>query len=144
MNVARLYTREVVRIPRSSSIGEAASLMASRDVGFLLVVDDAPADRQALGVVTDRDLVVGALAEGLGPDDATVADVMKKKIDTVPAGADLHEALGLMKLGGHRRLAVTDDSGRIDGVLSIDDVVDGLAADLAGAAAILRVERVPA
>lgn len=143
MNVERIYTRDVVRAPRSTSIGQAAELMRRHNVGLLLVTEESPQEYQAIGVVTDRDLVVGPLAEGLGPDEAQLGEVMTQRLGTIEAGADLHEALDVMRQGGFRRLAVTDSDSRIVGVLSVDDVIDGIAADLSNLARVMRTARGP-
>lgn len=137
MIVERIYTRDVARVSTSADIKEAARLMRQHNVGFLLVTGEGPDQYQAIGVVTDRDLVVNALAEGAAAA-TKVGQVMTRKLETVSAGADIHEAVLTMRDKACRRLAVTDEAGRIVGVLSVDDLIDGLAADLAGLARVMR------
>jgi len=65
---------------------------------------------------------------------------MTPVVATVSEDADSHEALGLMHAHGVRRLVVTGKRGRVCGILSVDDIVDGLSTELAQAAAVLRGE----
>ncbi|HZP91562.1 MAG TPA: CBS domain-containing protein [Burkholderiales bacterium] len=141
MNVERIYSRNIVRVPRSSTLRDAAILMRDYHVGALLVTEDAPNEDRVMGIVTDRDLVLQAMAEGIGPDDATIGEVMTPDLVTIEGEADLHEAMETMRENGVRRLAVTADSGALVGVVSFDDVVDALAAEVGSLAGILKSER---
>ena len=62
-------------------------------------------------------------------------------ITYIPEKADLHEALEIMRQSGVRRLVVTRDGGKVAGLLSMDDVIDGLAADMASLAGLVKNER---
>ena len=136
MKIERVYTRKVVATTRSTPIAEAAAAMRRYAVGSLLVLEsDAPGARP-VGIVTDRDLAL----EGFAAESFVVGSAMTPVIATVPESADSHEALGLMRAHGVRRLIVTGADGAICGIVSIDDIVDGLSADLAAASAVLRGE----
>ncbi len=141
MHVSRLYSRDVVTIAQSRSLREAAALMGEHHVGCLIVTDDAAVNRRAIGIVTDRDLVVQAVAAGADPNETPVADVMTPQLARISEGADAHRALERMAELGVRRLAVTRDTGEILGVLSFDDLVDGMAVEMADLARIVRQER---
>lgn len=56
--------------------------MRQHHVGALVVTDDAPDHYRAIGIVTDRDLVLQAIAEGIAPDEATLSDVMTEGLVT--------------------------------------------------------------
>lgn len=143
MKVDRVYTRNIVAAPRSSSVQHAAALMREFHVGALLVTEDPPESAKAIGVITDRDVVVQAVARGFDTRELVVEDLMTPTVGSVPEEADLHEALELMRAAGVRRLAVTGADGAVKGMLSMDDVIDGLAADLASLAGLVKsdVER---
>jgi Predicted signal-transduction protein containing cAMP-binding and CBS domains len=137
MKVERVYTRRVLATTRNASIAEAAAAMRRFKVGALLVMDEAngkPA--RPVGIVTDRDLAL----EGFASESLTVGTAMTPVVATVRESADIHEALGVMRAHGVRRLIVTDEGGEVRGIISIDDIVDGLSVDLAAAAAVLRGE----
>lgn len=135
MKIERLYTRKVMATTRSAPIAEAAAAMRRFGVGTLLVLEERPSG-EAVGIVTDRDLAI----QGFAADTTTVAGAMTPVLATVHESADTHEALEIMRANGVRRLLVTGPDGRICGILSVDDIVDGLSADLAAAAAVLKGE----
>lgn len=140
MKVERLFTRNVVGISRSGSIEEAAENMRRFHVGTLLVIEKTEARPEVVGIVTDRDLVLLGLARGLDAHKVAVEKVMTPVVASVPASADVLEALERMRAAAVRRLLVTDERGDPVGILSIDDIVDGLAAELASAAALMKSE----
>lgn len=141
MNVARIYTRTVVSIPRSHTLQQAARLMRHYHVGALLVTEDEPDVDRAIGIVTDRDLVVQAMAEGVHPGELTVDGVMTPEIAGVTENADAHEAMVTMRDLGVRRLAVTGDGGAVVGILSLDDIVDAMSIEMENLAGVIRSER---
>lgn len=141
MNVDRICSRGIVSVRGEASLAEAAELMKAQHVGALLVTGDEADAGRALGIVTDRDLVLYALAEGIGPSDVCVADVMTPALATVPASAGLFEAAETMRAAGVRRLAVSDESGDLVGMVSMDDIVEAIAAELGSIALALRRER---
>jgi CBS domain-containing protein len=137
MKVDRVYTRKALATTRSASISEAAAAMRRFRVGALLVMEDGSAGSTSpVGIITDRDLAL----EGFASQTLTVGAAMTPVVATVSEDADVHEALETMRAHGVRRLVVTDSRGAVRGILSVDDIVDGLSADLAAAAAVLRGE----
>ena len=136
MRIDRVFTRSVCATTRSAPIAEAAAAMGRYHVGTLLVMEDGGGSRRPVGIVTDRDIAV----QGFASEAATVGSVMTPVVATIRRDADAHEALETMRAHGVRRLVVTDAAGEVCGILSIDDVVDGLSADLAAAAAVLKGE----
>lgn len=140
MNVGRIYTRNLVTVPRSGSLQQAAALMRSNHVGALLVTGEGIHSDRAVGIVTDRDLAVQAMAEGVSPGNGTVGEFMTDSLATVSENVDVHEAIEIMRAEGIRRLAVTGRDGEILGVLSFDDVVDAIAVELSSLAQALKSE----
>ena len=141
MNLERISSRPVVRAPSSCRLQEAAGLMRRHHVGALVVTDDAPDEGRVLGIVTDRDLVLKAIAEGIGPGEATLGDVMTEGLATVERGADVRAAMETMRTNGVRRLGVTDGDDVIVGFVSFDDLVTGLATEFTSLAGIIETER---
>lgn len=138
MRVDRVYTRKIVGTNRSATLAEAAELMREHRVGTLLVTDDPPREGNAIGFVTDRDVVVQAVAKGFDPRELSVGAVMAPVVATISEKADLHEALELMRGAGVRRLVVTHGEGHVVGILSLDDVIDGIAADMSSLTALVK------
>lgn len=119
--VADVMTPGVEMAAPTQPLTEAARMMRTGDYGSMPVV----ADGRIVGVLTDRDIVVRAVAEGLDPQIARVGDVASADVVTVAPGQDLDEALDLMARHRVRRLPVVED-GRLVGMLSQADVaLDG-------------------
>lgn len=114
-----------VTIAADRTVTEAAELMDRAVVGALVVVGD---DDRPVGIVTDRDLVVRGMARRVSPD-ARVDSVMSTDLVTLPADADLRDALGAFESTPVRRLPLVE-GGRIVGMVTIDDLVIDLASDL--------------
>jgi CBS domain-containing protein len=101
----------------TESLADAAQRMKEEDVGSLPVVED---DR-LIGIVTDRDIVVRAVAERVDPQSVRVGDVASRELVTVGPEQDLDEALELMARHQVRRLPVVEE-GRLVGMLAQADV----------------------
>jgi CBS domain-containing protein len=111
-------TPGVEAVTPSQSLREAARIMQRGDFGSVPVVLDG----LLIGVLTDRDIVVRAVAEGMDMDTARVGDVASAGAVTVTADDDLDEALDVMARHRVRRLPVVENGGRVVGVLSQADV----------------------
>ncbi|MBH9551877.1 CBS domain-containing protein [Inhella gelatinilytica] len=127
-------------VPETSA-SQAAQLMRQQHVGSLVVVDPASPDGRALGVLTDRDLVLAVLAEELDPKVMTVGDLMSTEVVSLPQACGLLDAIAAMRAHKLRRVLVEDDAGRVVGVVSLEDVIEGLASELTQLALALRESR---
>jgi CBS domain-containing protein len=130
MNVGEICTREVVTTDRASSLQQAANLMRERHVGALLVTADAGQGTQVVGIVTDRDIVVEAVARGLDPTQAEIGRLAEGKLAVVRAAASVDDAIGAMKERGVRRLIVSGDDGQLFGIVSLDDLLAALSHEM--------------
>jgi len=99
-------------------LNEVAEVMESDDVGVVPVVEG---DR-LVGIVTDRDIVVRAIAKGKDPRGMPASEVSSRELVTVHPDDDLSDALELMARYQVRRLAVTGEDERLVGVVSQADV----------------------
>ena len=112
-----IMTKTVRTAARDMSLSEAAALMRDGDMGAVPVVDDG----KLVGIVTDRDIVVRAVAEG--KDAAThVGDVMTTELFTVTPDDFVFEAIRLMGDKQIRRVPVIDNNGALVGIIAIADV----------------------
>jgi CBS domain-containing protein len=91
--------------------------MTRADIGDVLVVDATGLLR---GIVTDRDIVIRAVGEGLDPRDTPVGDVMSSAV-TISATASVAEAMQIMRRHDIRRLPVVED-GQPVGIVSLGDL----------------------
>jgi CBS domain-containing protein len=121
MKCAEIMTRNLEWLPEHATILEAATVMADSGVGFLPICD---LERRVVGVVTDRDLTVRALARNVVPATTRVALVMSTPAVTCAEATDIKDAEELMATEGKSRLVVTNASGQLMGVLSLADLIE--------------------
>jgi CBS domain-containing protein len=125
MRTIEAMRRSGVGIEPDRTIHDAAAVMEQTGVGALAVLDG----ERLVGIVTDRDLVRRGLAKGLLAD-ARIDGIMSSPVVTIDADADLHGAFALFRTNAIRRLAVVR-GGQFVGMITIDDLLVDVAADLA-------------
>ena len=124
LSAGELCTRNVVFAERQLSVTEAAQLMREHHVGCLVVTDEALGSRVPVGLLTDRDIVLAVVAKGVDAQTLRVEDVMSTDPATAREGDSLLDTLAVMRRAGVRRLPVTDAQGRLQGLLTLDDVIE--------------------
>ena len=110
-------------ISPESSIQDAARQMRALRVGTLLVSDDSGHPR---GILTSRDIVRRCVAAGRPARGTRVGDVMSRPALTIDEHASVEDALHTMGEAMVRRLIVVESEGRLTGLLTLDDIVDGV------------------
>jgi CBS domain-containing protein len=120
MKVKDVMTGSPVYCTARTNLGEAAALMWSRDCGILPVVDG---ERIVIGVVTDRDMFLALATRNRLAGELTVGEVIPAKPFVCSSEDDIHLALDAMARHKVRRLPVVTRQGRLEGILSMDDVV---------------------
>ncbi len=100
-----------------ATVMEAAETMRQEDIGDVIVVQD---DR-LFGILTDRDIVVRALAEGRDPSQTRIGDICSRDLTTVSPDDGVGQAVRLMREKAIRRLPVQED-GQVIGMLTIGDI----------------------
>jgi len=108
----------VITCRERDSVSRCASIMASNGIGFVPVVDE---NQRVLGVVTDRDLVVRALARQQ-PENTPVEKVMSRDVVGCAPDDSLVRAERLLAESRKSRVVITDEWGRLVGILSLADV----------------------
>ena len=103
-----------------ATVAEAAQMMREENIGDVLVVEGDEEDRPC-GILTDRDIVVRVLAEGLDPTKTRIGDICSRKLTTVSADQSVDHALRVMQAKAIRRLPVEKD-GQMIGMLTIGDI----------------------
>ena len=138
MNIGDICTREVVMADQAISLQQAAALMRQHHVGALVVTAGSADGVQAVGMVTDRDLVIEAIARGLDAKETEIGRLADSKLAALPAGAIVDDAIVAMKKQGVRRLLVSGDDGHLYGIVSLDDLLDALAHEMSEVAHAVR------
>jgi CBS domain-containing protein len=143
MCVADICRREVVTIGPRASLVEAATLMREKHVGMLVVVEPVPAgaDRIVQGVLTDRDIVTTVVGRDTEPGTLSVGDVMTRSPLLAAEDQTVAAVLRHMRDVGVRRIPVVGTRSQLVGVLSLDDILDGVAEQLMTISAAIRSEQ---
>jgi CBS domain-containing protein len=116
--VADIMTRKVVYLPAETTLDEAAQVMRDQGIGDV-VVTHGPTMAVLL---TDRDIVIRALAEGLAPRTTTIESIASRELIMVEQTATVEEAVQAMRERGVRRLLVCDADRKLVGIVSLSDV----------------------
>lgn len=119
--VAELMTRQVVYLPAETTLDEAAQAMRDQGIGDV-VVTRGPT---MAGLVTDRDIVVRAIAPGLAPTTTTLGDITSPELVMVAETATVEEAVQAMRERSIRRLLVCDGDRNVVGIISLSDIALG-------------------
>ncbi len=114
MKVRELMRAEPSTLGPDATLGEAATLMKQEDCGAIPIVEDG----RLVGIITDRDIVIRAIAAGKDPRSTRISDVMSADPVTIRSDADAKEAERVMADRQIRRLPVCDD-GKLAGILVI-------------------------
>ena len=116
--VADAMTREVVYLPAATTLDEAAQAMRDGHIGGVLVTRGPTLS----GIVTDRDIVVRAVADGREPKNVTLGEIESRELLMVEETASVAEAVQVMRERNVRRLLVCDADRQIQGIISLSDV----------------------
>ena len=115
--VRDVMTAEPVSITGATSLAEASRIMRDRDIGALIVLEK----EDVAGLITDRDIVVRAIADSRMPDETPVSDVVSDQLVTISPEDDLDRVLRTIREHALRRVPVLE-GGRPVGIVSLGDL----------------------
>ncbi|GGJ99016.1 oxidoreductase [Pilimelia anulata] len=115
--VRDVMTADPICLAPDATLTEAARYMRDSDIGDVLVVDQG----KLRGIVTDRDITVRAVADGLDPKSARISQIASGPIHSISAQDPINEAVSLMRKHALRRLPVTEGDRPV-GIVSIGDL----------------------
>lgn len=139
MTIAKICTRNPVTATRETTVAEAAQRMRQCHVGDVVVLDS---NQKPAGIVTDRDIVISVVATGLDPAVFTLGDVVLRTVVTCREDQDAAACLHQMRTNGIRRMPVVDNGGMLVGIITVDDLLRTLAAELNEVAKLIEREQV--
>jgi CBS domain-containing protein len=116
--VAEVMTRRVVFLPGETTLDVAAQVMRDRHIGDVVVTHGPTMS----GLVTDRDIVVRAIAENLPTRKTTIEAIASRELIMVEQSATVDEAVVAMRERGVRRLLVCDADRQLVGIISLSDI----------------------
>lgn len=111
--------RKFLTAPPDSTVGSAARLMAERNVGAVMVVED----NSLIGIFTERDVVFRVVAQGRDAESTRLVEVMTSAPKTLEPGKSYGHALLLMQENGFRHVPVVEN-GRLIGIVSSRNAMD--------------------
>ncbi len=141
MLVGEACNREVVVVAKDAATDVAIGLMREYHVGDVVVVEDRLGQKIPIGILTDRDVVIELLAEGVDLDAVSVGDIMSYELHVAREGDGLTNTIKTMKQKGVRRLPVVNDQGGLVGILTLDDIIEIMAELLDDLAAVVKKEQ---
>ena len=118
MVIRDIMTDPAIVVSTDTSVLEAAAVMRENNIGSVPVVDS---DGSICGIVTDRDIVIRSIAEGLNSKKTKVSEIMSENVSSVPPDADIDEAFDIMSRDKVRRIPIVAQ-GKVLGVVSLGDV----------------------
>ena len=130
MTVGKFCNREVIVAEKSSTVQEVAKLMRQHHVGDVVIVDSSGGKAKPIGILTDRDIVIELIACDVTPDAVCAQDVMSYELVTAREEDSIWDTLQTMRAKGIRRIPVVNEAGGLEGILSVDDLLELFAEEL--------------
>ncbi len=109
---------ELITVAASASVADAIAVMAERDIGAVLIMDE---DGLVSGIFTERDVLVRIVKVGRDPKTTPISMVMTRDVTFVTPGTTIEAALSLMYVKRFRHLLVIDGP-KVHGLLSLRDL----------------------
>ncbi len=141
MRAADIMTENPEIVTPDASLADAARKMRDLNVGIIPVVESEQ-NRRLRGVITDRDIAIRAVAEGLDASTTRVSDVMTTDVETCNKNDSVQNVLQLMEREQVRRVPITDREGRLVGIVAQADVATDLDSDAGSRRVANTLERI--
>jgi CBS domain-containing protein len=117
MNVREIMTTDITKATPENTLVYVAAMMRDEDIGSVPIVDG----NGLIGIITDRDIVIRAIADGKDPSTTKVEDVLSGELESVEPDTDVTDAGDLMASRQIRRSSVVED-GELVGMISLGDI----------------------
>jgi CBS domain-containing protein len=135
MSVLEHCKREPITAGPGDTVRDAAKRMAELGVGAIIVTDSH--DRP-VGLVTDRDIVQKVVRRRRDPDRTSLEQIMSLDVVNIWDQLPVSRAFNRMRQEAVRRVVITDDEGKVSGILTFDDALPLIAGELSLAAEVVR------
>jgi CBS domain-containing protein len=116
--VSDVMTKQVVYLSAETTLDEAARVMKEADIGDVVVTDGST----LAGLLTDRDIVVRAVAECSDPTSTSIGSIITREVVMIEQHATAGEAVALMRERNIRRILVCDNDRKLVGIVSLGDL----------------------
>jgi len=115
--------------------------MRSHHVGDVVVVDEVDGRQVPCGIITDRDIVIGLVAQGLDPDTIAAGDMMMREITVGRELDGIADTIEIMRVKAVRRLPIVDALGTLVGIVTADDLLQLLSEEMSSLSAMINREQ---
>lgn len=120
MDVRDLMTNDPACCDPDTGLQDVARMMLDNDCGAIPVCDEG----KPVGIVSDRDIAIRAVAEGRNPIEMTASEIMSSPVETVMEDTSIDDLLDLMEDKQIRRVVVVDDEGAVCGIVAQADIAE--------------------
>ena len=148
MSLKNLCRREVVTVKPGTLVEEVTKIMEEKNIGSIIVSNDGTEWKELgirgakeFGIVTDRDIALRVINNRLDPTKTPIERVMtKKNLLVLREDMGLYEALEQITKAAVRRFPVVDAEGNLQGIITIDDIIQLLGKEMADVAKVIENE----
>ncbi len=142
LTAGEFCNRRVITIGKTDTVIEAARRMRTSHVGCLVVVDESDGFSKPVGIVTDRDIVVGVVASASTYlQTLQVGDILSDPLVTARDQDSLIEVLRTMRTRGVRRMPIVNSAGNLTGLIAFDDLLEFFSDELSELTALMSREQ---
>ena len=148
MSIKGLCRKDVVTVKPGTLIEDVTKIMEEKNIGCVLVSDAGPEWKElgirgakGFGIVTDRDIALKVINRRIDPRKCTIDTVMtQRNLVVLKEDMGLLEALQEVRNSAVRRFPVVDDEGNLQGLITIDDIIQLLGREMSGVAQVIENE----
>lgn len=120
MMINDICKKQVLTCLKHDSVKHAAQMMKNKNIGALVVVNET---QYPVGIITDRDIALKAVAEGIDGESAKVSELMSRNLLVLDSSQTLQQAIDKMVEKGVRRAPIVDALQKICGLAALDDLL---------------------
>ena len=140
MDIREICKPVVVVAYKGMALNEAARVMREHHVGCLVVVEERQSGKMPIGMLTDRDITVSVVAKDLDARTLAVSEAMSADVVSVRDDDTILDALAVMRRRGVRRAPVVTRAGVLAGIVTLDDLLRIIVAQLDDLVGAISVE----
>ena len=130
MTIGEYCTRDVAIIEPHETILDAAKVMCDQHVGDVVVVERKDEQVFPIGIITDRDIVLELIAKEVDLDSVAAGDLVSSNLISAKISEPLDDVISHMRTHGIRRIPIVNDQGSLEGIFSLDDLIELTAENL--------------
>jgi CBS domain-containing protein len=127
---------DVIVVTPELPVVDIARLMEETNLGCVIVSEG----EKPVGIITDRDLVLRVMAARRDPTETLAMEIMSRDLIVLKNNMGLYEAMDHMRDKGVRRMPVVDDEGKLQGIITVDDIIRLLVEEMNCIACIIQSE----